>query len=107
LGFQLVGIYLTIAIPEELMFRGILQNLLENTIGARWGTDAGRTWGLVVASVIFGASHFHHPPVPNWRYCIMATLAGLFYGTAYRTRRRISSSALTHALVDTLWHFWF
>jgi CAAX protease family protein len=98
-----VGIYLTIAIPEELMFRGILQNLLEKTIerGPR-----GR-YALVVASVIFGASHFHHPPVPNWRYCIMATLAGLFYGTAYQMRRRLSSSALTHALVDTLWHFWF
>jgi len=107
LGLQFVGIYLTIAIPEELMFRGILQNLLEKTISARWGAAAGGTWGLVAASLIFGASHFHHPPVPNWRYCIMATLAGIFYGTAYRTRRRISSSALTHALVDTLWHFWF
>ncbi|HEY6271678.1 MAG TPA: CPBP family intramembrane glutamic endopeptidase [Terriglobales bacterium] len=103
LGFQFIGIYLTVAIPEELMFRGILQNLLEKTIG---GGSGGR-WGLLIASVIFGASHFHHPPVPNWRYCIMATLAGIFYGTAYRTRRRISSSALTHALVDTLWHFWF
>jgi membrane protease YdiL (CAAX protease family) len=103
LGLQFVGIYLTIAVPEELMFRGILQNLLEKSI--RRG-PAGRG-GLVIASVIFGASHFHHPPVPNWRYCIMATVAGLFYGVAYQTRRRISSSALTHALVDTLWHFWF
>lgn len=100
---QFVGIYLTIAIPEELMFRGILQNLLERSIRGEYG---GR-WGLLIASAIFGASHFHHPPVPNWRYCIMATVAGVFYGIAYQTRRRISSSALTHALVDTLWHFWF
>jgi len=100
---QFVGIYLTIAIPEELMFRGILQNLLERSIQP--GT--GGRWGLVIASVIFGASHFHHPPVPNWRYCIMAAIAGIFYGIAYQARRRISSSALTHALVDTLWHFWF
>ena len=103
LALQFVGIYLTIAIPEELMFRGILQNLLEKTIHSG---PPGRA-GLVIASLIFGASHFHHPPVPNWRYCIMATVAGLFYGVAYQTRRRISSSALTHALVDTLWHFWF
>jgi uncharacterized protein len=103
LGLQFIGIYLTIAIPEELMFRGILQNLLEKSIR---GCPPGR-WGLLIASVIFGASHFHHPPVPNWRYCIMATVAGIFYGIAYQTRRRISSSALTHALVDTLWHFWF
>lgn len=103
LGLQFLGIYLTIAIPEELMFRGILQNLLEKSVPS----DSRGRWGLVIASVIFGASHFHHPPVPNWRYCIMATLAGIFYGLAYQTRRRISASALTHALVDTLWHFWF
>jgi uncharacterized protein len=98
-----VGIYLTIAIPEEVFFRGILQNLLEKTI--RRGPP-GR-YGLLIASAIFGASHFHHPPVPNWRYCIMATLAGIFYGLAFQRRRRTSASALTHALVDTLWHFWF
>jgi uncharacterized protein len=103
LGFQFVGVYLTIAIPEEVFFRGILQNLLEKTIKSG---PPGR-YALLIASAIFGASHFHHPPVPNWRYCIMATLAGIFYGLAYRRRRRISSSALTHALVDTLWHFWF
>lgn len=98
-----VGIYLTIAIPEEVFFRGILQNLLEKSI--RRGPP-GR-YALLIASVIFGASHFHHPPVPNWRYCIMATIAGIFYGLAYQWRRRTSASALTHALVDTLWHFWF
>lgn len=98
-----VGIYLTIAIPEEVFFRGILQNLLEK--GIRRGPP-GR-YGLLIASIIFGASHFHHPPVPNWRYCIMATVAGIFYGLAYQWRRRTSASALTHALVDTLWHFWF
>lgn len=98
-----VGIYLTIAIPEEVFFRGILQNLLEKSI--RRGPP-GR-YALLIASVIFGASHFHHPPVPNWRYCIMATIAGNFYGLAYQWRRRTSASALTHALVDALWHFWF
>lgn len=138
--FQFFGIYLTIAIPEELMFRGILQNLLEKTWipasagmtgkgagmaghaggqsgrkGAHGGGSSpqrrGTPWrayaGLLVASVIFGAAHLHHPPVPNWRYGIMATLAGLLYGNAWRTRRWIPASALTHALVDTMWHFWF
>jgi membrane protease YdiL (CAAX protease family) len=97
--FQFVGIYVTIAIPEELLFRGILQNLLARSI---------RGWyGLLIASVIFGASHLHHAPVPNWRYAVMATVAGVFYGNAYRTRRRLCASGLTHALVDTMWHFWF
>ncbi len=102
-AFQFFGTYLTIAIPEELLFRGILQNFLARSLrGPRHGLYA-----LLIASVIFGASHLHHAPVPNWRYAIMATLAGLFYGNAYRTRQRLSSPALTHTLVDTIWHFWF
>jgi uncharacterized protein len=104
-GFALrfLGIYLTIAIPEELLFRGIMQNSLVRAIqrGPRG------VYGLLIASLVFGASHLHHPPVPNWKYGIMASLAGIFYGNAYRTRHRLSAPALTHALVDTAWHFWF
>jgi hypothetical protein len=103
LPLQFFGIYLTIAIPEELLFRGILQNLLCRSI-TRGPTGV---YGLLIASVIFGAAHLHHAPVPNWRYAILATLAGVFYGNVFRNRRRLSASALTHALVDTLWHFWF
>jgi len=98
-----VGIYLTVAIPEEFLFRGILQNLLVKTFKP---PHHGRN-GLLLASVIFGLSHLHHAPVPNWRYAIMATLAGIFYGNAWRIRQRTSASAFTHALVDTAWHFWF
>lgn len=98
-----IGIYLTIAIPEELLFRGILQNFLVKSFTFRQGA----TWGLLIASVVFGASHLHHPPVPNWRYAILATIAGVFYGNAFRSRHRLSCSALTHALVDVTWHFWF
>lgn len=102
-GANFLGIYLTIAIPEEFLFRGILQNFLVRSI--RRGPRG--LYGLLIASAVFGASHLHHAPVPNWRYAILATLAGIFYGNAYRTRQRLSASALTHALVDAAWHFWF
>jgi hypothetical protein len=101
--FLFIGIYLTVAIPEELLFRGILQNLLVRTIQK----GPSGLYGLLIASVVFGASHLHHAPRPNWRYAILATLAGIFYGNVYRTRQRLCASALTHALVDTIWHFWF
>ncbi|HTV55195.1 MAG TPA: CPBP family intramembrane glutamic endopeptidase, partial [Terriglobia bacterium] len=100
---EFVGTYIMIAVPEEFLFRGILQNLLEKSIQSK--RRGG--YALIVASVIFGLSHMHHPPVPNWRYAIMATLAGLFYGNAYRDRRRLPASAFTHSLVDVIWHFWF
>jgi membrane protease YdiL (CAAX protease family) len=102
-AIQLFGIYITIAIPEEFLFRGILQNFLVRSIAHR----RRALYGVLIASAIFGASHLHHPPVPNWKYAILATLAGIFYGNAFRTRQRLSASALTHTLVDTLWHFWF
>ena len=100
---QFVAIYITVAIPEEFLFRGVLQNLLVKSLpGARRGL-----WGLLIASVVFGISHLHHAPVPNWRYAIMATVAGVLYGNAYRNRKRLPAPALTHTLVDSMWHFWF
>jgi membrane protease YdiL (CAAX protease family) len=107
LGLQFLatfaGIYVTIAIPEEFLFRGVLQNLLVKSIAHQ----RRELCGLLIASIVFGAAHLHHQPVPNWRYGILATVAGIFYGNVYRARRRLSASAFTHALVDTVWHFWF
>jgi membrane protease YdiL (CAAX protease family) len=102
-GFQFFGIFLTVAIPEEMLFRGILQNFLTKS----FRSERRELYGLLIASVIFGAAHLHHAPVPNWRYMILATIAGIFYGNTYRRRGRVSASALTHTLVDTIWRFWF
>lgn len=88
-----------VAIPEELFFRGLLQNMLE----ARYGSRRA----LVIASIIFGLSHFNKPLPFNWRYVLMATIAGIFYGLAWRDRRRLLSSGITHTLVDVVWSLWF
>ncbi len=99
-GFDLVTIFLFIALPEELYFRGALQNLLEGTWESRYRAQAA-------ASVIFGFSHILHAPRPNWRYVVLASVAGWFYGSAYRRTRSLMASATTHALVDTVWRTWF
>jgi membrane protease YdiL (CAAX protease family) len=88
-----------VAIPEELFFRGLLQNMLEARVGA--------TRALGSAAVIFGLSHFNKPGPFNWRYVLLATIAGIFYGRAWRDRRRLLSSAITHTLVDVIWILWF
>jgi membrane protease YdiL (CAAX protease family) len=93
-------IFLFVAIAEELFFRGLFQNLLEGSLGSRHAAQA-------IASVLFGLSHVQHAPFPNWRYVAMATIAGWFYGWAYRKHRSLVASAGTHALVDTLWRTWF
>lgn len=94
-----LAIYFLIAVPEELLFRGALQNLLEK----RWpGRHAG-TGSLLLAAVVFGASHLNNGPSPDWRYMLLATLAGIAYGWTWQRTRRISASALTHAAVDWIW----
>jgi membrane protease YdiL (CAAX protease family) len=88
-----------IAVPEELFFRGWMQNLLERRIGRRWA--------LLTTAVLFGLSHFNKRAVHfNWRYVVLAMLAGIFYGRAWRQERRVGASAITHASVDTLWSLW-
>jgi hypothetical protein len=90
---------LFIAIPEELFFRGWVQNLLERRLG--------RTPALLVTAVVFGLAHFNKQAAHfNWRYVVMAALAGVFYGRAWRQERRVGASAITHALVDATWSLW-
>ncbi len=91
--------FLLTAVPEELFFRGVLQNLLEPL--------AGRTRALLIASVLFGLSHFHKGAAFNWRYVILAFIAGIFYGRAWRSRRQLLASSTTHTLVDVVWSLWF
>jgi membrane protease YdiL (CAAX protease family) len=93
-------IFFFTAVPEELFFRGWVQNLLERRVGRRFA--------LVIASVLFGLSHFNKRSAHfNWRYVLLATLAGIFYGRAWREHRRVAASTITHASVDWLWGLWF
>lgn len=91
--------FIFVALPEELFFRGLVQNLLERRLG--------RNVALCVASILFGLSHFNKRALFNWRYVILATIAGLFYGRAWREKRRLLASSITHTSVDTVWSLWF
>ncbi len=93
--------FFAVALPEEIFFRGWIQNLLERRIGPRWA--------LFVTSALFGLSHFNkRSGIFNWQYVILAALAGIFYGRAWRQNRRVGASAICHATVDTIWGalFW-
>jgi uncharacterized protein len=88
-----------VAVPEELFFRGWMQNLLERRVGT--------TRALLITSALFGLSHFNKRAANfNWRYVLLAALAGIFYGLAWRQERRVGASAITHASVDTIWGIW-
>lgn len=93
-------IFLFVALLEELFFRGFLQTLLSKTLGS-WLT------GQLLVAVLFGLFHILHRPFPNWRYVALASVAGWFYGSAFRKGGNLMASTLMHAAVDTVWRTWF
>src|ERR1700674_1094895 len=96
-----LSIFLLTAWPEELLFRGLLQSSLSRTLSSETG-------GWFTASVVFGLAHITNNGVfPNWRYAILATIAGIFYGRTWRKTNSIFTSAIVHALVDTIWRLAF
>ena len=97
---EVIGILFFTAWPEEFLFRGVMQNLLSRTFKNQWA-------GLAVASVAFGFAHIFHAPFPNWKYVLLASVAGLFYGRTWIKTGSLFPGAIVHALVDILWHILF
>jgi membrane protease YdiL (CAAX protease family) len=95
-----LGILFFTAWPEEFLFRGLLQNMLARACKS----DLAGWW---TASLLFGFSHITNAYFPNWKYVILASIAGFFYGWTWRKTSSIFASALVHAGVDVMWHFLF
>jgi membrane protease YdiL (CAAX protease family) len=101
--FLFLAIFFVVAVPEELLFRGWIQNLLL--------TRLKFLPGLLLAAVIFGLSHLdnkvvtstHTFNIPNWLYAFFATFAGIAYGYVYQKQKSLFASTLLHALVDFTW----
>jgi uncharacterized protein len=92
--------YLFTALPEELLFRGIIQNQIHARVENEWVA-------LTAASLIFGLAHLNNRTLgfdtPNWMYVLMATLAGLAYGWTWRKTGKVTASAVVHATVNFIW----
>jgi membrane protease YdiL (CAAX protease family) len=90
------------ALPEEILFRALIQNLMMQRFGATWRT-------LFWASFVFGCAHLDNGPqaLPNWRYMIVATIAGVAYGRVFQKSSSVVSSAMLHMMVDWTKHFIF
>lgn len=115
---RFLAIFFFIAIPEEILFRGVIHNLIEKRLALR---KNGMTWALVISSIIFGLAHGdnHNPPFLNidlgplgvwqapWVYIILASIAGYFYGLTFIKTRKITAAALVHLLVDWFWSIFF
>jgi membrane protease YdiL (CAAX protease family) len=94
------GTLWVLALTEEMLFRGLLQQWLVGWLRSEWA-------GLIAASIIFGAVHVFYRTFPNWKLAVLAALAGICYGLAFRRARSIRASMVTHALVVTTWKIFF
>jgi len=95
-------IFIGTALPEEILFRSLIQNWLMQ----RYGFTLRM---LLAAGFIFGCAHLDNGPqaLPNWRYMILATIAGIAYGKVFQESSSVFSSVTFHTLVDATKHIFF
>jgi len=89
-----------LALSEEFVFRGLLQQWMSAWLRSEWG-------GLAAAALVFGTVNLWMRPFPNWRNAVLAAILGVLCGLAFRQARSIRASMVTHALTITIWRLFF
>jgi membrane protease YdiL (CAAX protease family) len=101
-----IGIWLTIALPEEVVFRGVAQHQLTE----RAPFKDKQHWKfivLIIVSIIFGLTHWNNTYAQFiWVYILLASIAGIIYGISW-WRGGLFSTMLVHTLVDWIWALLF
>jgi membrane protease YdiL (CAAX protease family) len=98
-----IGLFLTVALPEELFFRGLLLRGLEKVSSRKWVP-------VVVSSLAFGLMHWNNVNglTIQITYVFLATIAGFGYAWAYKkSGNNLLAAILTHTLVDWIWKLVF
>ena len=95
-ALRMFGLILFVGLPEEMLFRGVIQEAFTRL----WG----RRVGLGLGALVFGLLHLlKHPSHPNWGYGLLATAAGVAYGWVYQRTGKLAAAAVTHGAVDWIW----
>ncbi len=99
LAAHFIGLFLTVALPEELFFRGILLRGLEKVFSKKWIP-------MLISSLAFGIMHWNNVDTLSIQitYVSLASIAGLGYSWAYRkSGNNLLAAILAHTLVDWVW----
>ncbi len=94
LGVWVPANLLLTCVAEETFFRGILQRHLGRFLRGR--VPAAALAALLVGAIAFGVAHF----AGGTTYVLLATLAGVGYGAAYRLTGRVEAGILVHFLLN-------
>jgi membrane protease YdiL (CAAX protease family) len=104
---QALILFLLIALPEELLFRGTLLTYLHDTL------HVPVTLAIGIVSMLYGVAHVNNPEGllagANgliW-LIVIATLAGVFYARTFLAARNVTASAVVHAAVNLAWWVFF
>jgi len=89
------GNLLFTCIVEEAFFRGFIQKYLMQGLSRICYGDA---LAIAITAVLFGLRHY----MGGINYILLATVAGIGYGWAYRHTGRIEASILTHFSLNSL-----
>ena len=96
--FQVTLYALLFAIPEEMIFKGIIQGSLQTAI-------SNTLIAVFISAVIFGAAHLPngasglHPKDWNWRFATATFLVGLPLGLIFAITGSLLIPTLLHALL--------
>lgn len=111
-------IYFLIALPEELLFRGVIYKLLIKQLqGKKWAVGKA----MIFSSVLFGLAHSFSANSPYWNiflgsigvwhfpwaYVLLSSVAGYFYVLVFIRTQKITAAALLHLLVEWTWFVFF
>jgi uncharacterized protein len=88
------------SLAEEFLFRGVLQQWMEDWTGSARAA-------LLLTSIVFGLAHLWFRGFPNWRWVPVVTVLGWLCGRARNQAGSIRASVVTHALVVTTWRAFF
>lgn len=83
------------ALPEEAVFRHLIQGGLQNWLG---GAGRERLLAAGVAGVLFGLAHLGG----GWIYVALASVAGIGYGWIYAATGSIAAAILAHTGLNLL-----
>ncbi|HBP17971.1 MAG TPA: hypothetical protein DEA08_09275 [Planctomycetes bacterium] len=94
-----LGLALTVALPEELFFRGVLDRGLEERFPKRPALT------LAISSLAFGLMHWNNASQLEHKlgYVFLASIAGGAYGWVYRRSGALWAPVLFHTLIDLFW----
>jgi membrane protease YdiL (CAAX protease family) len=85
------------ALPEEAIFRGVVQTGIARWLGA---TPRAEATAIVTAGALFGLAHIAGGPL----YVVVAAVAGMGYGWIFASARSIAAAILAHTALNTI-HF--